>query len=709
MKNTKKDFTKFTKRNVHKRRSKDAAKRELLRAVRECGADISSVKIKDSFDRGRGGRQGARVRRDETVTRGIFSSAKSGFGFVSPEEGGRDIFIPEDRTLGAVHGDFVEVVYHAYQSRLGEEKTEGRVTKILQFGRKSIIGTVTEQWARHGRRMYRYFVLIPDDPKITLRPSIADMGGAKEGDKVEAIIVRDGSTHPECRVERIFGDTESREANYEAILAESEIPVEFTPEELACAREVAAEPFSCEGRVLRDKEFIMTIDGEGAKDLDDAVSLCRTAGGGFRLGVHIADVSHYVRERTPLDRCAMARGTSVYFTDKVVPMLPVALSNGVCSLNAGEDKYALSAIINIDSKGEIVKAKIEPSVIRSRVRGVYSEVNALLAGEADEKIKKKYKDAEPTLKKMAELYELLRARSLRRGYVDFDASEAEIVLGEDGFPVDIVRRERGLSERIIEQFMLVANEAVATLLFDNEIPCVYRVHEAPPPEKLAEFLTYVYNLGLDGRVINKDKPDALGLSRLLCEAEEKGLLAPVSYSMLRSMAKAKYSEERADHFGLGLSKYCHFTSPIRRLSDLATHRIIKKVLFEGKRAESYRSYSRRAAAAATEAELRALGAERRIENLYKVLYMTEHIGECFDAVVSSVTGFGLFCELENTCEGLVPISEMPGMFVYDEKNVTLRSRNKIYRLADRVKILVEEADIVRGKLRFSLVEEDYEA
>lgn len=709
MKNTKKDFTKFTKRNVHKRRSKDAAKRELLRAVRECGADISSVKIKDSFDRGRGGRQGARVRRDETVTRGIFSSSKSGFGFVSPEEGGRDIFIPEDRTLGAVHGDFVEVVYHAYQSRLGEEKTEGRVTKILQFGRKSIIGTVTEQWARHGRRMYRYFVLIPDDPKITLRPSIADMGGAKEGDKVEAIIIRDGSTHPECRVERIFGDTESREANYEAILAESEIPVEFTPEELACAREVAAEPLSYEGRVLRDKEFILTIDGEGAKDLDDAVSLCRTAGGGFRLGVHIADVSHYVRERTPLDRCAMARGTSVYFTDKVVPMLPVALSNGVCSLNAGEDKYALSAIISIDGKGEIVKAKIEPSVIRSRVRGVYSEVNALLAGEADEKIKKKYKDAEPTLKKMAELYELLRARSLRRGYVDFDAAEAEIVLGEDGFPVDIVRRERGLSERIIEQFMLVANEAVATLLFDNEIPCVYRVHEAPPSEKLTEFLTYVYNLGLDGRVINKDKPDALGLSRLLCEAEEKGLLAPVSYSMLRSMAKAKYSEERADHFGLGLSKYCHFTSPIRRLSDLATHRIIKKVLFECKRAESYRSYSRRAAAAATEAELRALSAERRIENLYKVLYMTEHIGECFDAVVSSVTGFGLFCELENTCEGLVPISEMPGMFVYDEKNVTLRSRDKIYRLADRVKILVEEADIVRGKLRFSLVEEDYEA
>ncbi len=709
MKSSKKDFNKFTKRNVHKRRSKDAARRELLRAVRESGTDVSHAKIRDSLDRGRGGRQGTKPRRDEIITRGIFSSSKSGFGFVSPEEGERDIFIPEDRTLGAVDGDFVEAVYHRYQSRFGEEKTEGRVTKILEFGRKSIIGTVSEEWARHGRRTYRYLVLIPDDGRIMLRPGISDAAGARPGDKVEAMILRDGSSHPECRVERIFGESESKDANYQAILADCGIVTDFTPDELSEAKSLAAEPLSDEGRVRRDGEIIFTIDGAGAKDLDDAVSLRKLPGGGWRLGVHIADVSHYVRERTALDRCAMARGNSVYFTDKVVPMLPEALSNGACSLNAGEDKYALSAIVDLDAVGEIKGVKLEPSIIRSRVRGVYSEVNELLSGNADAEIKKKYKEVEPSLKRMAELYSVLLDKSKRRGYVDFDAAEAEIILNEAGEPVDIVRRERGLSERIIEHFMLTANEAVATYLFDNELPCVYRIHEAPPPDKFGEFLTYIYNLGLDGRVVDRENPDALGLSRLLSEAHDKGLAAPVSYSMLRAMSKAKYSDVRQGHFGLGLSTYCHFTSPIRRLSDLATHRIIKKTLFEGKRAQSYKGYARRAAAAATEGELRAIAAERRIENLYKVIYMSEHIGERFAAVVSSVTQYGLFCELANTCEGLVPISEMPGMFIFDEKNITLRSSDKIYHLADRVDIIVEEADIIRGKLRFSLAEEEDEA
>ena len=706
MKNSKKDFSKFTKRNTHKRRSKDAARRELLRAVRESGTDMSSVKIKDRVDFGRGGAKSGRVRRDEMTVNGIFSSSKSGFGFVSLEDGGRDIFIPADKTLGAFHGDYVEVIYHKFRNHLGEEKTEGRVTKILQFGKKSIIGTVTEEWARHGRRTYRYAVLLPDDGRLSIRPVIVDTAGANIGDKVEAIIIRDGTSHPECRVERVFGDTETKEANYEAILAECEIISEFSSEEIDEAERLAKEPLTDEGRVRRDKKFILTIDGEGAKDLDDAVSLRKLADG-WRLGVHIADVSHYVRERTPLDRCVMARGTSVYFTDKVVPMLPEALSNGTCSLNVGEDKYALSAIINLDSDGVIRSVKIEESVIQSKLRGVYSEVNALLCGNASAEIRKKYEKALPTLRKMEELYHILKEKSQKRGYIDFDAAEAEIILNKNGEPVDIVKRERGVAERMIEQFMLVANEAVATYLFEKQIPCVYRIHEAPPPEKFAEFLTYIYNLGLKTR-IDKEKPTPISLANLLCEAEEKGVLAPVSYSMLRAMSKAKYSAERSEHFGLGLYSYCHFTSPIRRLSDLATHRIIKRVIIGGKRAESYSSYARRAAAAATEGELRAISAERRIENLYKVIYMSEHIGKTFDATVSSITSFGMFCELDNTCEGLVPISEMPGMFMFDENNVTLRSRDTTYRLADRVRIVVEEADIVRGKLRFSIAENDDE-
>ena len=292
----------------------------------------------------------------------------------------------------------------------------------------------------------------------------------------------------------------------------------------------------------------------------------------------------------------------------------------------------------------------------------------------------------------------------KRGAIDFDSDEAEIILDSHGVPTEIIRRERGDAERMIEQFMLTANEAVATYLSSREIPCVYRVHEQPPKEHFESFLSYAESLGLDTRYISRDEPTPGQLSALLERAEEKGIAFAVSYTMLRAMAKAKYSEKNDGHFGLGIDKYCHFTSPIRRLSDLATHRIIKKVLFEGKRAEQYASYARCAAAAATEGELRAVNAERKIEDLYKVLFMSERVGEEFSAVVSSVTSFGLFCMLDNTCEGLVPISELPGVFTFDERNLTLRSRCEVYHVADRLTVRLEEASIIKGKLRFSIVE-----
>ena len=706
MKNSKKDFSKFTKRNAHKRKSKDAARAALLRAVAETGTDISGVKIRDSVDLGRGGRRSSTPRKDEISVNGIFSSSKSGFGFVALESGGRDIFIPQDKTLGALDGDYVSVVYHTFKNYLGEEKTEGRVTKIIEIGRKSIIGTVSEEWSRHGRRTMRAFVLLPDDPRVSMRPYVIELSGARCGDKVEALIMRDGRSYPECKVERIFGDTESKEANYAAILADAEIETEFSRAVLEEAELSASEPINDEGRVRFDSDIIFTIDSASAKDLDDAVSLKRLAGGGYRLGVHIADVSHYVKERTALDRCAMSRGTSVYFTDKVVPMLPESLSNGACSLNADEDKYALSAIIDLDSDARIKSAKVCRSVIRSRLRGVYSEINALLSSEADAQIKKKYKSVTPTLLKMRELYEKLEENARTRGYINFEEREAEILLSESGEPLEIYRRDRGLSERMIEHFMLTANEAVATLLFEREIPCVYRIHEPPASEKLSEVLTLASNLGLDIRGIDTENPTSRRLAELISSAEENGVSAPVSYAMLRSMSKAKYSDVRSSHFGLGLTTYCHFTSPIRRLSDLATHRIINNVLIDGKRAQNYSSYARRAAVAATEAELRALSAERRIENLYKVIYMSSHVGECFDASVSSLTSFGMFCEADNTCEGLVPISEMPGEFFFDEKNLAMRSRDKVYKLADRVRVCLEEVDVIRGKMRFSIAEDE---
>ena len=699
-----KDFAKFTKRNVHKRRSKEAARRELLRAVSEVNSEYMGVKIKDTYDGGYSARTRSITSRDDVKVRGIFSSSRSGFGFVCLEGGGDDIFIPENKTLGAIDGDYVEAVYHSFKNRFGEEKTEGRVTKIIEYGRKTVIGTVEEERVRHGRRSYRYFVLQPDDKKLAARFYIRDSLSARVGEKVEARIIRDSSSTTDCDVIRVFGESESKEANYAAILAECEIVTEFTPEELKEADTLSKQSISDEGRVRRDSEIIFTMDGEGAKDLDDAVSLRRLPGGKWRLGVHIADVSHYVTERTPLDRCVMARGNSVYFTDKVVPMLPPALSNGACSLGAGEEKYTISALIDLDTEGNITGVKLEPSIIVSRVRGVYSEVNLLLSGDATAEIKKKYSAVLPTLMKMHTLYEILLEKSKKRGAIDFDAPEAEILLDSDGYPVEIARRERGVAERMIEQFMLTANEAVATLLHERGIPCVYRIHEPPPPDKLSEFVDYVHNLGFDTSVIRKDNVTSKTLAALLRSADERGLLNSVSYSMLRAMSKAKYSEHVTPHFGLGIEYYCHFTSPIRRLSDLATHRIIRRVLFEGKRPEAYAGYSRRAAAAATEGELRALSAERRIENLYKVIYMSDYVGESFEATISSVTPYGLFCELENTCEGLIPISELPGAFTYDEKNITIRSKDVVYHLSDRITVRLEEADMIRGKLRFSLVE-----
>jgi len=704
-KRTKIALSKFSGRNTHKRKSKERAREALLRAINETGVGTDSLKLTSSYDGGRRSRVSAKARRDETVARGIFSSSKSGFGFVTLESGyERDIFIPEDKTLSAIDGDLVEIVYHVYTNRDGEEKTEGRVRKIVEYGRKTVIGTLESESVRFGRGKYahRRLILIPDDHSLTIRPQITDAAGALIGEKVEVQLERDGS-YPVCaRVLRSFGEATSRTANYEAILAECEITVDFTKEELLEAEFFASMPITYEDRRDRTREIIFTIDGEGAKDLDDAISL-RKIRGGWQLGVHIADVSYYVRERTHLDRAAMARGTSVYFTDKVVPMLPKSLSNGACSLGAGEEKYTLSAIINLSPDGEILSAKVEPCVIKSRVRGVYSEVNAIFEGKANAEIKAKYKEVMPTLLKMRELYSVLKSRSINRGSLELDSSECEILLDENGNPCDIIRRERGEAEMLIEQFMLCANEAVATMLHDAKIPCVYRIHENPPVEKMSEFLTLAHNLGLDVSGINSEDPTPKVLASLLSESAERGISTPVSYSLLRSMSKAKYSDVCSRHFGLSILRYCHFTSPIRRLSDLATHRIIRKVLIEGKRPELYSGYARRAAAAATEAELRALSAERRIENLYKVIYMQSFLGEEFWTTVSSVTSFGFFAELENTCEGLVPISSLPGVFVFDEKNIMLRSRDVTFKLGDRVRVILEEADVIRGKLRFSVI------
>ena len=704
-KRTKNDFSRAAKRSTHKRKARQNYIEGILSEINKTGVKYDSLKVTGGNDT-RIFRSRRDTKREEKVTRGVFSSSKSGFGFVKSDDYERDIFIPEGNTLGAISGDIVEIKFHTYIDRFDEERTEGRVIRIAEYGRKNMIGTVAYKKERIHRKTVFSAYLIPDDQRISISPYISELSGAKEGDKVEIILDRSKlSSEISGRVVKNFGDTYSKDANYEAVLAESEIPIEFSKEELSEAEFFAAIPINADGRVDRRKDIIFTIDSESAKDLDDAISIKRLAGGGYQLGVHIADVSYYVRERTHLDRAVMARGTSVYFADKVVPMLPKCLSNGACSLNPGEDRYALSAIVSVDSQGEIKNTKIEKSIIKSRIKGIYKEINSLLENKANPDTVSKYKPFMPTLNKMMELYLILKRRSFERGALELEGSECKMLFDEGGNLTDIVKNERGESEKMIEQFMLLANEAVARALSEKGIPCVYRIHENPPKEKLFGFASFAQNLGLNVSKILRDGADAKDYSDLLSEGKEQGIGLPLSYSMLRSMAKAKYSEKRSFHFGLGLEYYCHFTSPIRRLSDLATHRIIHKVLFENKRAEIYAPYAKRAAAAATDAEIRAISAERRIENLYKVIYMSDNIGREYDAIITSVTSFGFFAELENTVEGLVPISELYGVFTYEENMHRLRSRDITYKLGDRVRIKVLEADIIRGKLLFGIAEE----
>ena len=694
-----KNFKKFVQRsNLKKRSDRDRQKRELLKIAEEIGVRTDGCKV--SF----GG--SPRISRGSYSTdriSGVFRESSSGYGFVTSEEyDGGDVFIPASAVGRAIDSDEVEISFREYSGERGERRTEGKIIKIISEGRKSLIGTATLRRIARGRRKEEICYLIPDGMRTSRDIVVADAYGVCDGDKIMVKIKRETvrNGYMQCELLDNFGPADTKDANYLAILTECGIPTEFTREETELAECLAKETVSDTAR-LRVEGVVFTIDSETAKDLDDAISIERSKSG-YMLGVHIADVSHYVREKTPLDRAVMSRGTSVYFTDKVIPMLPKCLSNGACSLNPGEDKYALSVFIELSKDGKITNAKIESTVIRSKVKGIYSEINEIFAGTASDAITAKYSECLESLGIMRELYLILAENARKRGSLDLESEEAYIVLDGDGMPTDIIKRQRKDAERLIEQFMLTANEAVATLLYEKSIPCVYRVHAAPPEEKREDFAEYASNLGLSVKGITAEGATAGDYSALLDEAKERGVGFAVSYAMLRSMSKAEYSEVKKPHFGLGIDTYCHFTSPIRRLSDLATHRIIKSALLGDKLPERYRGYAKRAAAAASDTELRAEGAERRIENLYKVIYMKEHIGEVFSARISGVASHGAYALLDNTCEGLIPLAELGSGAIFEEKNLSVRAGERVYRIGDEISVRLTDADVSSGKLRFSL-------
>ena len=659
---------------------------------------------------------------------GIYHATTRGFGFVTPEskpgQHTDDIFIARDNSMGAMNGDRVQIKRINQRGPASGDNPEGEVVLIIERAVTELIGTFREITERiplpkKGRKKFpkpaaqvRYLVK-PDDAKLTFRVKIPPSmrNNAQDGDKVLVRITRypqpsegkkdDGEAVG--KVLRVFGDRDSRTANYQALFYSNGVRTVFGEDVLAEARRIASEPITADRRLdLRDK-IIFTIDGPDAKDFDDAISLERD-GEGYLLGVHIADVSHYVRAGSALDAEALARGTSIYFTDKVVPMLPEELSNGVCSLNRDTDKYTLSALIRLDGDGNILETSLHEAIISSKLRGVYPEVNDVLERGEGSEYWEKYAFLFPdTLPLMVELYEKLKKKSDSRGSLELETAEAGFILDADGMPVEIVRRQRGVAEKLIEQFMLCANEAVASWLTDLGMPCVYRIHEEPTAEKVEAFAMFAHNLGLGITPLRRRKILPAAYREVYDEARGKGFDSILSVVMLRSLMKAKYSASPAPHFGLGCELYCHFTSPIRRYPDLAVHRIIRAVLRGEINVNSMSAFAEEAALKSSENELRALNAEREIEDLYKALYLSDKVGQIFDGVVSSVTSFGLFVELENTCEGLVPISSMDGYYEYDERALTLTSGRTVYHLGDRVRVRLIGCDLVTRRIEFELV------
>ena len=671
---------------------------------------------------------------------GTFRANAKGFGFVTPDARyahlyPEDLFIGADKTGGAMMGDtvVVRITENKHENRgrssqpirtkgqrgkstakreKTQRRTEASVIRITARAVTHVTGTLYKELPRYKKGAPRYFVEADNDritAQVQIRP--ADLGDAKPGDKVEVQILKyPKPDYPVAQgtVTHVFGQTDSKEANYEAVLRENGIRQVFAPNVLEAADKQASRALSAEGRLdLRDK-IIFTIDSADAKDLDDAISLEKTENG-WLLGVHIADVSEYVKQNGAIDAEAYLRGTSVYFVDQVVPMLPKALSNGICSLNGGEDRYALSALISLDRNGNILDCECRETLIRSCIRGVYAELNDILAKGEKSDFFEKYAPLFPDVyPEMVRLYEILYKKNRAKGALELESAEPKFILDENGFPVEIVKRERGISECLIEQFMLCANEAVASWLYSMQMPCIYRIHEEPPSDKMQTFSSFAYNLGLDIRPLKRRQLRPGDLQEVMNEAAEKGLDGVLSTVMLRSLSKARYSRVQGIHFGLATEFYCHFTSPIRRYPDLCVHRFVKDILhgkLDAQTVHKTEAFAEKAALQSTECELRAMTAERDIEDLYKVLYLEDKVGMIFDGIISSVTSFGFFVELENTCEGLVPISSLDGFYTYDEKNLTLSCGYKQYKLGQRVRVEVTGADRITRKVDMALADE----
>ncbi|MEY8441672.1 ribonuclease R [Lactobacillaceae bacterium 24-114] len=640
---------------------------------------------------------------------GTFHSNDKGFGFVDYDPDLPDMYINQDHTMNALNGDQVAVKI-LRPARSADQGPEGQVTRIIEHNYTEIVGEFKQETVGD----YIGEILLKDKKLNKYRFFVNDKGlKPMDGEVVTATIATYPSEEaPEIMtgsVTEVIGNKDEPGIDILSVIRAHDVPHKFPEEVMEEANKIPLHvlPEEKKGREDITDQPLVTIDAIESKDLDDAVVAWKMDNGHYHLGVHIADVSHYVKPGSALDREAFKRGTSVYLTDRVVPMLPKRLSNGICSLNPGEERLAMSCEMEIDEQGRIVKHRIFPSVMRSHARMTYKAVNRILESH-DAKTIKEYKDLVPMFETMREIHKLLLNARKRRGAIDFEAPEAKIIVDDKGHPTDIELRDRGLSERMIESFMLAANETVAEHYYKEHVPFLYRIHEQPDKEKIKAFFEFLNVFGINAHGdINNIKPKML--QNVLKEVAGKPEEEMVQVMLLRSMQQAKYADEELGHFGLGASYYTHFTSPIRRYPDDTVHRLIKWYAKHGKGEEAkaaWRDKLPEIAEHTSFTERRGIDTERDVDSMKKAEYMEDHVGETFDAVVSSVMKFGLFIELENTVEGLVHISVMnDDYYEYSDKHMALigRTHHRIFQIGQPVKVKLVRVDKDLREIDFEII------
>ena len=632
------------------------------------------------------------------VERGKLQASTRGFAFFIPDSGGNDWFIPRSSMNGAMHMDTVWA-RQMNGSRDGNN-VEGEVVRVAQHAYKRIVGTY--------KKMNRVGVVTPDEPRLQQDIIITDgMHGVEPGQKVVVELTRypDGAELPEGKIIEVLGDADKSGTDVLSIIRRYDLYEEFPKNVEKLAQELSKAPITADGREDIRQTLTVTIDGADAKDFDDAISLEMTPGGNYMLGVHIADVSNYVRAGSALDNEAYNRGTSVYLADRVLPMLPTALSNDSCSLNPHEDRLALSCFMEVNKRGDVVDHRIAETIIRSDERLVYENVTRLLEGDAD--MRERYANVSPMLYKMEELFKILKARRVRRGSIDFDLPEARITVDSTGKPIEVTLRERGTSNMLIEEFMLLCNETIAKHASEKSWPFVYRVHEKPDKDKLRDLNTFLNSFGYSLKSLHDVHPKSV--QKLLSSVAGTPQENIINKVVLRSLKKARYFEQNLGHFGLAASDYCHFTSPIRRYPDLMIHRIIKMALhgeLDDNRMIALCQTLPQTAARCSEREKLAMDAERAVDDLEKCKYMDDHIGENYDGIISGVTSFGLFVELPNTIEGMIRLTSLnDDYYIFDEKHYRLtgRSNSRILSLGDKIEIKVAGVDMEGLRIEFTPV------